>query len=308
MPDAHEFDVYAYGVIASSTLHLLEHAFPPPDGYAEVTRSLPMTGGEALNSAIVLSRLGLRVRLDGNWLGNTDEDRRLLATIEDCGIDGQRLSLRQNFPGVREIVFSDARARTIFGNYVALLSGERKWNVPHESDIAGTKIACVDPPFREESAMVGQLARKFGVPFVSIDCPFGHNLATDAAAVIISGEFRGREYPEAELDELFAEYQSRARGLVILTVGDEPILFGRRGQAVQRLDPFDVEAVDSAGAGDSFRSGVIHGLLQGWDDAAIVRYASALAAIVCTRFPGVLDSPSHDEVVAFMQEPPAAAP
>ena len=81
MPNSDEFDVYAYGVVASSTLHLLEHAFPPPDGYAEMSRSLPMTGGEALNSAIVLSRLGHSVRLDGNWLGDTAEDRRLLTTI-----------------------------------------------------------------------------------------------------------------------------------------------------------------------------------------------------------------------------------
>lgn len=306
MPNPDEFDVYAYGVVATSTLHLLQHAFPPPDGYAEVVRSLPMTGGEALNSAIVLSRLGLRVRLDGNWLGDTAEDRRLLRTIEDFGIDGRRLSLKQDFPGVREIVFSDARTRTIFGNYIALLSGERKWNIPRESDIAGARMACVDPPFREESALVGDLAKRLDVPFVSIDCPFAHKLATDAAAVIVSGEFRGREYPDAALDELFAEYQSRARGLVILTVGDQPILFGRRGQAAQQLEPCDVEVVDSAGAGDSFRSGVIHGLLQGWDDAAIVRYASALAAIVCTRFPGVLDAPTHGEILEFMREPPPA--
>ena len=59
--------------------------------------------------------------------------------------------------------------------------------------------------------------------------------------------------------------------------------------------------VDSAGAGDSFRSGVTYGLLQGWDDAEIVRFASALAGMVCSRFPGVLESPSHREVLAFMR-------
>ena len=76
MHDPDRYDVYAFGVIASSTLHLLDQSFPSPDGYAEVSRSLPMTGGEALNSAIVLSRLGLRVRLDGNWLGDTAQGSR----------------------------------------------------------------------------------------------------------------------------------------------------------------------------------------------------------------------------------------
>lgn len=305
MPNSHEFDVYAYGVIAASTLHLLRQPFPPPDGYAELSRSLPMTGGEALNSAIVLSRLGLRVRLDGNWLGDTAEGRRLFRTIEDCGIDGQRLTVKRQFPGVREIVFSDSRSRTIFGNYIDLLAAGRKWNVPRKTDIAGARIACVDPPFREQSAAVGRLAASLGVPFVSIDCPFGHDLAAEAAAVIVSGEFRGREYPETVLDELFAEYQARARGLVIFTVGDKPVLYGRKGQAIRRLEPYRVAEVDSAGAGDSFRSGVVYGLLQGWGDTETVRYASALAAIVCTRFPGVLDSPAHGEVMDFIREPPA---
>jgi sugar/nucleoside kinase (ribokinase family) len=71
------FDVYVYGVIASSTLHLLQHSFPSPDGYAEIVQTYSMTGGEALNSAIVLSRLGLRVQLDGNWLGDTTQGKHL---------------------------------------------------------------------------------------------------------------------------------------------------------------------------------------------------------------------------------------
>jgi len=93
-------DVYAYGVIASSELHLLSMPFPSPDGYAEIAESHFMTGGEALNSAIVLSRLGLSVRLDGNWIGDTPAGERLLATIHRYGIDAQRLRVKEGFAGV----------------------------------------------------------------------------------------------------------------------------------------------------------------------------------------------------------------
>ncbi len=40
-----DFDVYAYGVIASSELHLLSMPFPSPDGYAGIAESHFMTGG-----------------------------------------------------------------------------------------------------------------------------------------------------------------------------------------------------------------------------------------------------------------------
>jgi sugar/nucleoside kinase (ribokinase family) len=295
-------DVYAYGVIASSELHLLSMPFPSPDSYAEIAESHFMTGGEALNSAIVLSQLGLRVQLDGNWIGDTPAGERLLATIHRYGIDAQRLRVEPGFVGVREIVFSDEQSRTIFGNYIDLLSTTRKWNVPQIADLAKVQIVCVDPPFRAESALVGAYAAELGVPFVSIDCPYDQALASAAAAVIISGEFRNRAYPQVELSELFAAYQQRAQGLVVFTVGDDAILYGRRGAPSRRFKPYPIKVIDSAGAGDSFRAGVIYGMLQQWSDDQTIQYAAAVAGMVCASFPGVLNSPTHAAVMRFIQK------
>lgn len=294
-------DVYAYGVISSSELHLLSMPFPGPDGYAEVAESYFMTGGEALNSAIVLSRLGLSVQLDGNWIGDTPAGERLLTTIRRHGIDTQRLRIEKGFSGVREIVFSDEKSRTIFGNYVDLLSSARKWNIPQKADIAAARIVCVDPPFGEESTLVGTYAVELGVPFVSVDCPHDHPLSNQAAAVVVSGEFRNRHYPQADISDLFARYQSGTRGLVVFTTGDGAILYGRKDAPTQYFQPYPVKVVDSAGAGDSFRAGVAYGLLTNRCDDQIVAYASALAGLVCERFPGVLNSPTHADVMHFIQ-------
>lgn len=296
------FDVYAYGVIAASELHLLTMPFPTPDGYAEIAESHFMTGGEALNSAIVLSRLGVSVQLDGNWIGNTPAGERLLATIRSYAIDAQRLRVQPGFAGVREIVFSDERNRTIFGNYVDLLSTTRKWNIPQKDDVARARMVCVDPPFQAESALVGAYAVELGIPFVSIDCPYDTPLSSAAAAVILSGEYRNRAYPQADLAELFAAYQQRAHGLVVFTVGDDAVLYGRKGAPIRQFKPYPVQVIDSAGAGDSFRAGVIYGMLQQWDDNQTIQYAAAVAGLVCASFPGVLNSPTHAEVMRFMQE------
>ena len=302
-----EFDVYAFGVIACSTLHLLGQPFPPAEGYAEIAQTLAMTGGEALNSALVLRRLGPRVRLDGNWLGDTPEGRQLLALLRQRNIDTCRLRLKRGFSGVREVVISDERSRTVFGNYIDLLSGDRKWNIPRKADVAQARLVCVDPPFGRESALAGQYAAELNIPFVSIDCPFDQPLATEAAAVIVSGEFRARAYPGASLADLFSEYQARARGLVVLTAGAAPLWYGRRGEPARLCAPCPVHVIDSAGAGDSFRAGLLYGLLRGWDDDRLIRYAAAVAALVCTRFPGVIHSPTHRQVLAFMRGAPASS-
>jgi sugar/nucleoside kinase (ribokinase family) len=293
-------DVYAYGVISSSTLHLLNLPFPTSDGYAEIAQTLTMTGGEALNSSIVLSRLGISVLLDGNWIGDTVDGRRLLERINTYNIDTSRLTVKEGYEGVREIVFSDEHTRTIFGNYIDLLTTTRKWNIPRKEDVQLAQVVCVDPPFGDESVLVGQYATEAGIPFVSIDCTFDHCLATDAEVIIISGEFRNREYQKVELNGLFKEYQQRARGMVVFTVGGDRILYARKGENIKQLKPYPVKVIDSAGAGDSFRSGIVFGLLNKWSDEESIRYASAVAAMVCASFPGVLNSPRHAEVLSFI--------
>jgi sugar/nucleoside kinase (ribokinase family) len=261
-----------------------------------------MTGGEALNSSIVLSRLGMRVMLDGNWIGDTADGRLLMERIGTYGIDTRRLKVKKQYAGVWEIVFSDEHTRTIFGNYIDLLTTTRKWNIPRKADIRRAKIVCVDPPFGAESAQAGRYAVESGIPFVSIDCAYDHELATGAEVIIISGEFRDREYPQADLQDLFDKYHQRARGMVVFTVGADNILYARKGEPVKRFQPYQVKVIDSAGAGDSFRAGVMYGLLKQWSDAETIRFASAVAAMVCASFPGVLNSPTQAEVSQFIRE------
>lgn len=295
-------DVYAYGMISSSTLHILKQPFPCPDGYAELERTYRMTGGEACNSAIVLSRLGVKVLLDGVWLGDTEDGRWLLETLNGFGIHTSPLRHEHGYDGVREIVISDEHTRTIFGNYIQLLSTKRQWNLPRKEHIASARLACIDPFFGEESRLAGKYADRLSIPYVTIDCPPEGTLAQNAAALIISGEYRDREHPQADLLALFDEYQQQVKGLLIFTCGSQEVLFSRKGQEVQRFPAYRVKAIDTAGAGDAFRSGVVYGLLHGWSDLDTVRYASALAALICTRFPGVLDPPTHEEVEAFIHK------
>jgi len=74
-------DVYSYGMISTSTLYKLQGTYPERDGYAEFTDTYPMTGGEAANSAIVLGKLGVKVRLDGNWLGEMNNGAQAFSTL-----------------------------------------------------------------------------------------------------------------------------------------------------------------------------------------------------------------------------------
>jgi sugar/nucleoside kinase (ribokinase family) len=157
-------DVYSYGMIAASTLHLLSQPFPPAEGYAEIRDTLRMTGGEALNSWLVLRRLGLSVRLDGNWIGDDPGGKRLFRCIRQAGIDTKLLRMRRGYAGASEVVFADSIGRTVFGNYIRINLTTRKWNIPRKRDLAGARVASIDPFFRGESVRAAQCAVEMGIP------------------------------------------------------------------------------------------------------------------------------------------------
>lgn len=63
---------------------------------------------------------------------------------------------------------------------------------------------------------------------------------------------------------------------------------------------FEVEVIDTAGAGDCFHAAFVHGYLQGWDCKHSLVYASAAAAI-CIARPGTrVGFPTHQEIVDFL--------
>ena len=69
---------------------------------------------------------------------------------------------------------------------------------------------------------------------------------------------------------------------------------------MRTFKPYPIKPVDTAGAGDSFRAGVVYGLFQGWEDERVIQYASALAGLVCLSSPGVMNGPTHEEVLNFI--------
>ncbi len=292
-------DVYAYGVIAPSTLIELDGGFPPEAGYAELGIIHPSLGGEAAGSAYVLARLGTTTKLSGNRLGPDRASQRVVGLLSAAGVDCSAVA-RDADPPVTEIVFSTERERTVFGTYRRMLA-DRSWTEPSRSDIRSSRIVCLDPFFGDASQSAAQLCREEGVPYVTVDTDPDSEIARHAEALIISGEFAERTFDAGGPSEILGRYLSRCRGLVILTQGSRPFFYGRPGGPPRQFAPFSVEARDTAGAGDSFRAGVIYGLLREHSDERVVTTASAVAAIVCQTSPGVLHSPTEQQLNEFLE-------
>lgn len=317
-------DVYCFGHVSTGVILRLKGRFPAPDGYGEVVETLENHAGEATGSALVLARFGASVAIEGNWIGDTPQCRRTLEFLRSRGIDCSGLVVKPGYQGVNEVVISDGESRTVFGRYCDLLFTTPQWEAPNPERIRAARIVCVDPAFGETTLTVARTAKSLGRPLVTCDARADSELARLADVVAVSGEMIAREYPAALNDpvsreRLFDEYLERCPGLVVFTAGSQPLWFGR-GRAVPvcaarttpgarcELPPFPVEVVDSAGAGDSFRGGLIFGMLQGWTDEDTVRFACAVAALICTTAPGCVNPPTLEQVRGFLAARGVALP
>jgi sugar/nucleoside kinase (ribokinase family) len=65
--------------------------------------------------------------------------------------------------------------------------------------------------------------------------------------------------------------------------------------AFAKNKPFEVDVVDTTGAGDVFHAGFIYGLLQNWEVTEILRFANAVAALKCRDLGGRRGIPTLEE-------------
>lgn len=293
-----EYDVYLYGMVLVTNSFLLSGEFPKPDTYGDIKQRYRLPGGETGTCATVLSSLGCSVLMDGNHMGS-----QVYPVIKDfyekTKVDISPLHVDYDYLGLEDYVVIDKNTRTPFGMFNTFYSDEvKRWNVPKAEDIVKAKVVAIDPFFQPQSEVAAQICVKENIPYVTIDCRYDSYLHQHASITVCSSELFTFTYPEVtDHEAMFENFVKDHDGLVIFTRGSKGLWYGRKNTGLKKLPSFDVDVVSTLGAGDTFKAGCVYGLLHGMEDDELVRFASATAAMACTRFPIPLNPPKLEEVM-----------
>ena len=294
-------NIYLYGMILATNSFLLTDSFPKPDHYGEIKEKYKLPGGETGTCATVLDSLGCFVKMDGNHMGYQVYPM-IKAFYSNKNVDLSALTFDESYDGLEDYVIIDKHTRTPFGMFQTFYSDEKKrWNLPKREDIENANVVGLDPFFQNASETVAFYCKELKKKYVTIDCHYDSIIHKNSEVNILSNEFFGySQLKEVNRIELFQRYQETAGGLVIFTEGTNKIMYARKGESIKYFTPFHVNAVSTLGAGDTFKAGCIYALSQGMTDDEIVRFASACAAIACTKFPLPLNPPTLEEVEALI--------
>jgi len=296
--------VFCLGIATLDYVYSVETL--PTRGEKYRSRDLAVVGGGcAGNASVAIARLGGR-----SWLATRLADDltgdRIVADLEAEGVDASA-SLRA--PGLRSpvsaILVDAAGERMVVSYSDPAMPEETGWlpsNLPE-----GAKAVLADTRWGEGALAVLRLARKAGVPGV-LDAdrkPPHPDLVATASHVAFSQqalrELSGEDDPRAGLAKVagLAMMEEHASNWLAVTLGKDGVLFMEDG-AVAHIPAFVVETVDTLGAGDVWHGAFALALAEGQGEREAIRFASAAAAIKCTRFGGRLGAPRREEIEAFL--------
>ena len=296
------WDVVGLGANSVDFVHVLP-GYPHPVGrFAKmrIEKQEILCGGQTATAMCACAQLGLRAKYTG-VTGTDDNGRRVRRELERRGIDLSDVVIRdaQNQFAVILVDETTGDRIVLWDRDEKLLMRERE--IPAES-IASSRVLHVDDVDQAAAIRAAHIARGAGVPVTSdIDRITDRTGELVAAVTIpifaehVPPHITGVNDPERALRKLRESHH----GLLCVTLGDRGAL-ALDGDTIHYVPAFQVNALDTTGAGDVFRAGFIYALLHGSPAGDILRFANAAAAVGCTRLGALGGIPALGEVTQLL--------
>ncbi len=267
-------------------------------------------GGGLVGTAMVAAaKLGARVGFVGT--AGSDEVAELkLKSFREHGVDLSRLVRREGPEDQVVIVYvnSETGERTFCG-----VGGQARQPLrPAELDrdyLVGADILHVDGLMHHEAALQAARWMQAAGKTVTMDgsktdgvVGERHRAVIRYVDVLITGEGYGRGL--TGLDDVWAagEKVLQMGPRVFIETRGERGCFGVTPEGRFHVPAFQVQVVDTTGAGDVFHGAYIVGMLHGWTPPQCAQFSTAVSAIKCTQLGGRAGVPTFEQTMAFLKE------
>jgi sulfofructose kinase len=309
-----EIDVLCVGH-AAYDLSLGVSRQPGPDEKTVAGSLVESGGGPAANAAVTVARLGLRAAFVG-YLGRDLWGERHIQEFRQAGVLTDFI-VRGDFPSPLSIILVKPDGQRTVVNY----RRDTPYLSPEAFDLSALapKVILFDGHEPELSFALRRQARQRGIPTL-LDAGSLHrgtqSLVAGIAPVsgianpglphpgveyLVCSEKFAREYTGLADDGQAAQSLTRFSPQVVVTLGGDGSVWANAA-GWGRLPAFPVQVVDTTGAGDTFHGALAACLALDRPWLESLRYASAAAAICCTKHGARVELVSHEAVIRLVEQ------
>lgn len=274
--------------------------YPARDSKCELSDLTIQGGGPTATALVTLSRLGMAAVFIGA-VGDDKFGEIIRQGLVDEGVDVSNLRM---IPGALSqyafIAIDESGGRTIFWHrgFGTDLSAESiDLNVVRQAGLLH-----MDGLKTEASLAAARAAKDAGVHVV-FDAGTLRNgymeLVKLTDYLICSERFFHAFRPDRNIEQGLPELKKLGPRQVVVTMGEKGA-HGFNGTEFYHQPAYDVEVVDTTGAGDVYHGAYIFGILNDWNMRDCMRFSSAVAAMKCRSVGGRTGIPDIESVKDFM--------
>ena len=268
-------------------------------------------GGNALNAAIGIVRLGGRASICGP-MGDVREAsaKYIFEKLAHEGIDTKHIMHMQGLvTPISNIMIDPSGERTI-----VTFRDPELWKVrlPDAGELLeDCQAILTENRCAEFCTDLCAEARRRGIPvIVDVDRTMSlrEGLLTASSHLVFSSEALQSTASVRDNAEALKKIAKFTPSFVAGTRGAQGTLWLDEQHKLRETPAFPVHTVDTLGAGDVFHGAFALAITESQDIPSALRFASAAAALKCTRFGGAFAAPQRAEVEQLLSHGQAANP
>jgi len=265
-------------------------------GYREVG------GGVAANAAAAVVKLGGTAR----YVGRVGADRtgeRITADLAALGVDVSAVESVDGVVSPVSAVLVDRAGERLIVNHTPsdLFTGGP---VDRAARIDGADAVLVDVRWPAGAVAALAAAQAAGIPSVfDFDRPMvggGEGIIGIASNVVFSRDALAATAGTTDVAAGLARVRERTPAWLAVTTGGDGVWW-LDDDGTHHQEAFPVDVVDTVGAGDVFHGAFALALGEGRSEPEAVEFATAAAAIKCSRPGGRNGAPNRDEVERLLR-------
>lgn len=294
--------IFVFGTICIDRLRRVHH-LPSAGGYVEIEDEQVLLGGEAANTANALVKWGAETALYGNSLGNDLDSHTLRKLVVQHELPYQELPTAKEHElrsaPVCDIYVTPDGDRTMFGRGFAQSGkGLDLSAIP----FVGGEMFTAEPNMAAESREAARMALAAGMRTYLMDFVLDDDPVVEGSFWQSSTDWVGHRGNMQRNVAWVKEFVARKRCFTVLSDGPNGFVAGGPELPVRAYPPFPApEIVDTTGAGDLFRAGMLYGIDNCWSMQDCLRFASAAGCLKCASMGATTQVPSVQEIRSHIQ-------
>ncbi len=277
--------------------------YPKPGAKIDALDNTIQGGGPIPTAMVTLARLGLHPGLIAA-VGDDLFGKFVIKELKVEGVDISRIIIKKDRTAIACGWFEHGSGRRTIVLNLKIKVNSRDINIENLTHVRAVHLDGRDLP---ASLKLARWAKKQNIPVI-FDVGSMRNDVTKILPLVdhlvCAQDFALPYTKVGNIIDSIRRLSRLCHGTIVITAGIKGSIGYCREEGLAIARAYKVKTVDTTGAGDVYHGAYIFGLLKNWNLDKRMKFASAAAAIKCTKPGGRIGIPNLSQVVSFLKKGP----